>query len=242
MTLFYSISQYPGKTGSYYYNAFFKKLNIDAEYIPLGANPENFEQILNSVKDTAVGISISMPYKHTVLNYLNEKSLDVLVYSSCNTILRSADKLLGYNTDIAGVIAATAEIKYYKKILILGNGSIGRMFYKYLKSVGYSSVSLVSRNLDNYHKRHDSCDVLINCTSLGTVNRDSPVDKLHEDIELVIDVSIKPGLLYEQSVNKGVRYFSGLEFYKHQFKKQFLVYTGIDISLDDFDQMVPKDA
>lgn len=242
MKTFYSISEYPGKTGLFYYTEFFKKYNIAAKYIPLGCKIEDFEKTLLSIKNTASGISISMPYKHLVLNYLTEKSLDVTLYSSCNTILLESNCATGYNTDIAGVIASTLDIKYDKKILILGNGCIGRMFYKYLKSLGYNRIQLISRNLNNYEQRHNSCDVFINCTSYGTVNSDSPIDSLHSDTEFVIDLAVKKGKLYEQTLKKGIAYFSGQEFYKNQFKKQFLIYTGLDISLEEIDSVVLHNA
>lgn len=238
MKNFYSISQYPGNTGSYFYNNFFKKYDIHAAYEPLGSEPDRFESLLNDVKGNAFGISISMPYKHSVISYLDEKSLDVVTYNSCNTVVLSNGKLYGYNTDIQGVINSVSQIKYYERITILGNGVMGRMFYKYMKSLGYAKVRLISRNLGNYDKRHDPAEVLINCTSLGTVNRDSPIDHLNDNTRLVIDLSLKPGRLSEQCIERDVEYYSGLEFYKHQFKKQFLIYTAIDINLEDFDTMV----
>jgi shikimate dehydrogenase len=242
MNTFYSISQYPGKTGTFYYNSFFKKYNIDAEYKALGVEPNSFENTINLLKTQAKGISVSMPYKNKVINYLDEKSLDVAVYSSCNTIVVQNENLIGYNTDIAGIMSAVESIKYYDKTIIIGNGSIGSMFYRYMKSLGYSKVLFVSRNLGNFEKRHESCDVLINCTSLGTVNSHSPVDTLHDDTRLVIDLSIKPNLLSEQAKAKNIQYFSGIDFYKHQFQKQFMIYTGLSINMDEINLLNPNDA
>jgi shikimate dehydrogenase len=235
MKNYYSISEYPGTTGSYYYNTFFKKNSTNAIYTPVKAAVDTFKQTLKDLKNNgAAGISVSMPFKHLVLNYLDSKSLDVVTYNSCNTILNTDGFLTGYNTDIAGVMAAVANIKYYEKTLILGNGCIGRMFYKYMKSLGYNDVKLVSRNLNNWEDRHKSCDILINCTALGTVNSSSPVDCLSDSTRLIVDLSIKTGKLLDQSTEKSVEYISGLEFYKNQFIKQHLLYTGIQISDDDF--------
>lgn len=242
MNTFYSISQYPGTTGSFYYNYFFKKYNINAEYKALGIEPNSFESTINRLKTQAKGISVSMPYKTKVINYLDEKSLDVAVYALCNTILVQNEKFIGYNTDIAGVISAVESIRYYDKTIIIGNGSMGSMFYRYMKSLGYNKVLYTSRNLGNFERRHDSCDVLINCTSLGTVNSLSPVDRLHDDTRLVIDLSIKSSLLSEQAKAKNIQYFSGLDFYKQQFQKQFMIYTGFSINMDEINLLNPNDA
>jgi shikimate 5-dehydrogenase len=243
MKKYYSISEYPGTTGSYYYNTFFNKHNIDATYTPVKATVDTFEQTLTDLKNNgAAGISISMPFKHLVLNYLDSKSLDVVTYNSCNTILNTDGFLTGYNTDLAGVMAAVANIKYYEKTLILGNGCIGRMFYKYMKLLGYSDVKLVSRNLNNWENRHKVCDILINCTALGTVNNSSPLDRLDDNTRLIIDLSIKTGKLCEQSLEKSVEYMSGMEFYKNQFIKQHFIYTGIKVSEDDFNIAAQNNA
>ena len=243
MRNYYSISEYPGTTGSYYYNTFFKIHNIDATYSPVKATVDTFEQTLNELKSKgAAGISVSMPFKHLVLKYLDSKSLDVVTYQSCNTVLNTDGFLTGYNTDLVGVMTSVADIKYYEKTLILGNGCMGRMFYKYMKSLGYKGVKLLSRNLDNWEDRHKVCDVLINCTALGTVNNNSPVDRLDDDTRLVIDLSIKTGRLHEQSLEKSIEYLSGMEFYKNQFIKQFFIYTGIKVSEDDFNTVAQNNA
>jgi shikimate dehydrogenase len=243
MKQYYSISEYPKNTGSYYYNTFFKKYNIDATYTPVKATPDTFKEVLTTLKNNgAAGISISMPFKHLVLNYLDSKNLDVLTYSSCNTILNTNGSLLGYNTDLTGVMAAVSNIKYYEKTIILGNGCMGRMFYKYMKSLGYNNVRLVSRNLNNWEDRHKVCDIIINCTALGTINSSSPIDYLNDSTRLIIDLSIECGKLFDKATEKLVEYISGLEFYKNQFMKQYLIYTGTQISDDDFYSVTKKNV
>lgn len=233
---FISLSKYPGTTGKTFYNKFFKKYSLDYRYEPIGT--ENLKESIHLALDNNVsGISISMPFKKEVITYLNIIDQSVTQYNSCNTILVEGGKLIGYNTDIAGVISAVEKINLSDKIIILGNGSIGKMFFNYIKTLGYSNVLLVSRSLKNYNERHNACDVLINCTSFGTINNESPIDKLHTNTRLVIDISIKLGKLHELVREQDISYFSGLDFYKHQFIKQFSIYTGINIDLEEFNQI-----
>jgi len=240
MKTFYSISQYPGKTGFKFYNYFFNKYQMDARYVPVGCDPNNFTTTFNDLKSVASGISVSMPFKKEVLGYLDQASLEVENYNTCNTIDLQSKKVIGYNTDLHGVIASVSKIKYDDRIIILGNGSMGKMFYKYMKGIGYNYIKLISRSLNNYDQRHNPCDVFINCTSFGTVNTESPLTTLHANTRLVIDCSIKKCSLFEQVRKQSIQYFSGLDFYKHQFKKQFLIYTGIDITMHDIN-LVPVD-
>jgi shikimate 5-dehydrogenase len=75
--------------------------------------------------------------------------------------------------------------------------------------------------------------VLINCTSLGTVNTDSPLEHLNLNTRLVIDLAVKPNDLTKQSSN--IEYLSGTDFYKNQFFKQYSIYTGKSVDKDDYE-------
>lgn len=229
MKKFYSLSSHPGTTGQFFYNSFFKMQNLEAEYTPLAVANIDFHQTVDKLKnEKAAGFSISMPYKQKILDHLDYQSLDALAYNSCNTVVILNNKLYGYNTDLAGVIAAVSKITPRDKVIILGNGCLGNMFSKYMKILGYRNVKIVSRSLNNWNERHNDHHVLINCTSLGTVNNDSPVDYLSKKTRLVIDLAIKPGTLKE--ISKNINYFSGLDFYMHQFLKQYFIYTGRKIT------------
>lgn len=234
MKKLYSVSKYPGTQGQHFYNSFFKLTSYDATYTPLKVDEDQLEATITRLKEEkADGFSVSMPFKQTIINYLNHKSLDTVYYNSCNTVLIINNQLYGYNTDLQGVIEAASKIRYYDRTLILGNGCIGRMFYKYMKSLGYTHVKIVSRNLNNWEERHKPCEVLINCTSLGTVNTDSPLEHLSKNTRLVIDLAIKPNDLTIQSSH--IEYVSGTEFYKNQFMKQYSIYTGKSVDKDDYE-------
>lgn len=234
MKKFYSISKYPGTQGQHFYNSLFKLTSFDASYTPLKVDEHEFENTISCLKlDDACGFSVSMPYKQTILNYLNYKSLDTIYYNSCNTVVNINKELYGYNTDLHGVIQTVSKIKPSDKTLILGNGSMGKMFYKYMKSIGYTKLKLVSRSLNNWEDRHGAYDVLINCTSLGTVNTDSPLEHLNKQTKLVIDLAVKPNDLTKQSSN--IEYVSGTDFYKHQFFKQYSIYTGNSVNKDEYE-------
>ena len=136
MKKYYSLSKYPGNKGKHFYNSFFRLHKINAEYIPLGVSESDFEKTLITLKnENAVGISISMPYKNIILKYLDATDITVNEYNCCNTVLQLDGKLIGYNTDIAGVKAATTKITNNDRISILGDGSMGKMFEQYLKDI-----------------------------------------------------------------------------------------------------------
>lgn len=238
MKNFYSISSHPGKQGEYFYNSFFKLHGINACYTPIGCDVDNFDKTLYNLFSDAVGISVSMPFKQRVITHSKSKSLDVVIYNSCNTLVKSNDGFDSYNTDLEGVIYTVSKITPQDTVIILGNGNMGNMYLKYMRKLGYTDVKLYSKSLNNYDRRHDSCTVLINCTANGTVNTDSPIDILHKNTRLVIDLSINPNKLTEQS--KHIDYVSGQTFYKYQFIKQYAIYTGRMITAEEYENIAAK--
>lgn len=233
MKRFYSISQYPGTFGKYYYSKFFEYLNIDAVYNPLGV--DNIYPLISEIFESkADGISISMPFKKQVISYIKKLNTCVEEYNSCNTISLEQDGYKGYNTDLAGC-------EYFVSFLnnntsILGNGCIGNMIAK-LADKNNLNFNIYSRSLDNWNDRYNNCETLVNCTSFGTSTEKSPVDYLPSNCKMVLDVSLKDNNLKKLCAENNVQYVSGLEFYKKQFEKQFQIYNNIIPDLDYFDYL-----
>lgn len=227
---FGSISVSPGKTGKYYYTKFFQHYNIDADYKPFKAN--DMHEVLNYLSDKQYsGFNISMPFKQQVLKHLNVRSQEVDFYNSCNTIKIVNDELKGFNTDIKGVLKIVSGIPKTEYVIVLGNGAMGKIFVKVLEEYGIN-YSVISPSLNNWETRHKKCDVLINCTSLGTLLNISPVQSVNVT-RIVFDLAIKDNKLKEMC--KSVSYISGLSFYKEVFLEQFFIQTDIRPDPDYFD-------
>jgi shikimate dehydrogenase len=229
---FGSISVSPGKTGKYYYSEFFKHHNILAEYNPFKAS--NINEALGYLSNKQYsGFNISMPFKQQVIEYLNVSSLDVDLYNSCNTIKISNGELTGFNTDINSVLKIISSVVETDYVIVLGNGAMGKTFVKVLKEYGINH-SVISPSLNNWGKRHEKCDILINCTSLGTSVNVSPVESVSAT-RIVFDLAINGYKLREKC--KSVTYVSGLSFYKEVFLEQFFLHTGVQPNPDYFDYL-----
>jgi shikimate 5-dehydrogenase len=238
MKKFISLSQYPGKTGEYFYTKFFEHYNIDATYEPRACDDLEIG-IRQALQDEVNGISISMPYKQRVIKYANHKHAYVELYNSCNTIKIDKSKTYAFNADIAGVEYICKQIKQNDKIAVLGAGAIGSMFIKYLEEEHYGNLTVCARSLGTWHERFKPADVIINCTALGTSTKDSPylLGQIPPNARLVIDLAIKDNEFKEQCMSYGIKYISGREFYREQFLKQFEIYTGIKPSREVYDEI-----
>jgi shikimate dehydrogenase len=236
MNRYVSLSQYPGTQGQYFYTNFFKLYHIDADYTPLCATPETLVSQVQCARDQGVsGISVSMPFKKSIIALLDNATDEVTEYQSCNTVVIQNGKLYGHNADLNAVQDICGRIKY-PTISILGNGSIGTMFVQFLSKQNRFEVNVYSPSLGNWGSRHTESDVIINCTALGTIDSTSPLDWLGS-AKMIIDLAVKPGQLYKQAESMGIDYISGQYFYKNQFMKQFWLYTGISPNPDDYDKI-----
>jgi shikimate dehydrogenase len=238
MKKFISLSQYPGKTGLYFYTEFFKHYDIDAIYEPLACNDVE-QSIKQAIEDGVSGISVSMPFKRAVIPLLDKKHPYVDLYNSCNTIKIDKGITHGYNADLAGIESVCKEIRQGDKITILGAGAIGSMFVKYLEETHYENLNVCTKSAGTWNNRYGYSDVVINCTALGTSVYDSPykIGQIPPKARVVIDLAIKDNELQEQCKIARVKYVSGREFYRSQFLKQFEIYTGIKPSIDVYKEI-----
>ena len=235
MKKYVSFSRYPGKVGEYFYSKFFEHYGISAVYEPQGT--DNLQKSLEkAVMDDVAGISVSMPFKQTVLNLLDKKTSYCELYNSCNTINIENNLLVGYNADYYGMQHVCKDIPKNSTITILGNGAMASMFTSYLEYDFYAGLRICARSSNTWEDRHLPTDVIINCTALGTSTHESPYEHLPAGTKLVIDLAIKDNDLQLQCQNANVKYKSGKEFYKEQFLNQFKIYTGIVPDSDLFNQ------
>jgi shikimate dehydrogenase len=233
---FISLASSPGKTGQYFYTSFFNYYNIDATYTPYKTS--NLKQSVSDAIDDGIdGISITMPFKTSVISLLDNIDESVDLYQSCNTIKIVNRKLYGYNCDIEGVKHVSKQIRLDDRISVLGGGAIGSIFAKYLKLY---NCQVFSRRA-NWVGRIAETDVLINCTPCGTTAQDNLFESLPLGTRLVIDMSMTTkNYLAEQCRISNIQYVSGREFYKQQFLKQFEIYTGIIPQPDVYDRFSEK--
>ena len=236
MKKFISLSKYPGKTGEYFYNNFFEYYGIDAVYEPRGTD-NLYRSIEQAIMDNVAGISISMPYKTEVIQYLDKVTGQCEIYNSCNTVAVKKGQFIGHNADIAGVEYTCKFINKGDKITILGSGAMATMYCTYLEPDHYANLNVCARSLNTWQNKDLPADVVINATGLGTSTSESPYETFPNGIRLVIDLAMKSNQLEQQCKSAGIKYISGREFYKEQFLKQFEIYTGIKPDRHVFDEI-----
>lgn len=122
-------------------------------------------------------INVTIPYKETVIPYLDFISDVAGRIGAVNTIVNKDGNLYGYNTDYYGMTALIQKIGINlkdKKVLVLGTGGTSKTAQVVAKDLGASDVLVVSRTkkencitYDEATDEHINADVIINTTPSG---------------------------------------------------------------------------
>ena len=169
------------------------------------------------------GINVTIPYKQTVIPYLDELDDKAAAIGAVNTIVNREGKLYGYNTDYDGMVALIRHAGLSlegKTVLILGTGGTSKTAMAVAKDLGAASVQRVSRTAKEGAISYEEAQrlpvqILINTTPSGMYpNLDGqPMDLSRFGwLEGVLDAVYNPlrTRLVLQARDNGARAQSGL--------------------------------
>ena len=155
-------------------------------------------------KDFAA-INVTIPYKQTVIPYLDSISPIAQRIGAVNTIVNKDGKLYGYNTDYYGMKALVERVGIDlngRKVLILGTGGTSKTAQVLAADLGATEVLTVSRKKTEAYITYDEavsdhCDaqVIINTTPSGMYPNceDRPIDiSCFPRLEGLIDAVYNP--------------------------------------------------
>lgn len=156
-------------------------------------------------KKAFAAINVTIPYKQTVIPYLDVISPIARRIGAVNTIVNRSGKLFGYNTDYYGMksLLEKAGIDLQgRKVLILGTGGTSKTARVLAADLGAAKILTVSRNPSEDHITyeeaagyHSDAQVIINTTPSGMYPNceDKPIDiQSFPRLEGVIDAVYNP--------------------------------------------------
>lgn len=187
------------------------------------------------------GINVTIPYKKSVIPFLDALSPVARKLGAVNTIVRRSDgSLYGHNTDFFGfqtMVAASGLTVSGKKALVLGSGGASNTAVAVLKEMG-AQVTVISRSGDNNYQNigiHADAALIINTTPVGMYpdTGKSPVDlSLFPKLDGVLDVIYNPArtqLLLDAEA-RGLVAMNGLLMLVAQAKEAAEYFTGTTIA------------
>ena len=192
-----------GKKLSHSFSKEIHALLADYEYELIELSEEEIQPFFQARDFEAINVTI--PYKQTVIPYLDSVSDIALRIGAVNTVVQRDGKLYGYNTDYYGMKALIERVGLQlagKKVLILGTGGTSKTARVLAADLGASSVLTVSRQRSETYidyedavTRHSDAQIMINTTPVGMYpDCDSkPIDVAAFDrLEGLIDAVYNP--------------------------------------------------
>ena len=193
------------------HNYWIKKNKINAIYEKQKLENSDLEKLLFQVKEKKIyGINVTVPFKNSIITFLDELTLEAKATKSVNTIYLENNRIIGHNTDIGGfetsIYRSNVDLAN-KKILILGAGGVVPSIIYALTKMKVSEITLSNRtkekaeNLKKHFKNIKiikwgeiiNFDMIINATTLGLKEKDK--------INLNFPSSCKNKLFYDVIYN-----------------------------------------
>ena len=122
-------------------------------------------------------INVTIPYKETVIPYLDNIDEAAAAIGAVNTIRREGDRLLGFNTDFAGLgdlVRRTGVDLSGLSVLILGSGGTSKTAQAVCTALGAREITVVSRRAENgavsyedAYARYSHVEFILNATPVG---------------------------------------------------------------------------
>ena len=232
------------------HNYWIKQNNVDAIYEKKKLNENELDNLIIDIKERNIsGVNVTVPFKNSIIPFLDELSDESNKTQSVNTIYLKDKKVIGHNTDIEGFENSIKKIKFdykNKKIFILGAGGV-------VPSIVYASMKMKSSEIFITNRTSEKADkvknifnnvklvnwgdvpdfdVIINATSLG-LNQE---DKINLDLtqigknKLFYDVIYNPAETNFLNIGKklGNKCENGKLMFVYQAFSAFKLWHGVE--------------
>jgi len=257
-TKIYGIAGYPLKAtiSPWFFNTIFGLENSDAVYVPFPTNSiGDFFEIANALD--VQGLSITVPYKESVIPKLAKSSDSVQSIGACNTIYRCDEGWFGENTDKGGFSDSLLQFLdrknlKHQKVTIIGAGGAARAVAAEIARLGGKGLilnrtvlkarqlasqynfrwgGLDNRGLEMMSKHSD---IIIQTSSVGMEGYDE-ADPLEfysfSGKESVMDLIYTPPLtpFLKRAAAAGCRILNGYDMVIRQACMQYACFFGREI-------------
>ena len=237
------------------HNYWIKNNGIDAVYEKKILDKSELGDLILKVKEKELhGINVTVPFKKTIIPYLDQLSLESKKTQSVNTIYIKNNKIIGHNTDIDGFKRSIENFKLnlvHKKVLILGAGGVVPSIIFALYKMKVTEITICNRtkhkaeSLKTLFKnlkivewgKVPEFDIIINATSIGLKKEDDiKLDfSLISGNKLFYDVIYNPNETNFLKIGKelGNKTLNGKLMFIYQALSAFNIWHGLKPNVDE---------
>jgi 3-dehydroquinate dehydratase / shikimate dehydrogenase len=210
------------------HNRAFEAMDLDFAYVKLPS--PDLEDFLKNARSIGIhGFSVTIPHKTTVIPFLDDMTPEARRVGAVNTVSTLGGKWVGDNTDVHGVKAALASVRFDhvgKSVVILGAGGAAKAAVAALE--GAREVKVLSRKEVPQASRLQ-CDLLINATPVGMFPFvDAAPLRGRIPADVVLDMVYNPPItsLLRSARDQGKTAIQGTTMFLAQAARQFEIWTG----------------
>lgn len=169
-------------------------LNQEFHYVLHPLTEDKLNTLVESIRGgTIFGANITIPYKIKIMEHIDAVSDEGLAVGSVNTLYKDGSKVVGFNTDVTGVIKTLGEHELDlqgSNATILGAGGSAKAVAYALAEVGIDKLEILNRTLEKAEqlasvisnqrslkvrtgvlslneKSLTDTDIIVNCTPIG---------------------------------------------------------------------------
>ncbi|MCP8307339.1 MAG: shikimate dehydrogenase [archaeon] len=179
------------------HNEAFRAKDLDYVYLAFDVSESHLKEAVEGLRALRVrGFNVTMPHKVAIMNLLDDIDKGSSLVGAVNTVVNDGGKLIGYNTDVDGIISVLEEKVHSLKglkALLIGAGGVARACIVALVSKGCKEIIIMNRTLnkaksmveelskklkmicnveeitiESLRRAISSVDLLINATPIGT--------------------------------------------------------------------------
>jgi shikimate dehydrogenase len=196
------------------------------------------------------GLSVTMPHKRAVIQYLDDVDPLARGLDAVNTVVCSADgRRLGFNTDVAGFVAGLREagVAELDAVTVLGGGATAASALAAVADLGASRATCVVRDPGRAERLHGvgtSSGLVVRVVGWGTLGDLAPADLVVSTIPaaaqdslsvhfralapVLFDVGYQPTptTFMAAADREGARVVGGFTLLLHQAARQVELMTG----------------
>jgi shikimate dehydrogenase len=245
------------------HSAVLKRVGIHGTYVPFCIKPEDLQHAVYGLKALNIaGANVTVPYKEQIIPYLDFLSEEAESLGAVNTIVPKDGALVGYNTDANGFVDALSSADFSaigKSALLVGTGGAARAVAYALAHQGVKSTRVAGRDAKRTEKiagdfgmepialtslpgGTTNVDLLVNATSVSSLADSREMADLVAAMRL-IDCELVCDLNYGRVDNvwraladrSGSGFMDGLPMLAHQARRSFMLWTGIDVPVGEFE-------
>ncbi len=207
------------------HNFWIEKYSLNASYNKLEVNKTDISDLIQEVREGKIqGFNVTVPYKKTMMDFVDEVEEQALRSRAINTVYRVKDKIIGANTDGIGFISSLKKdlsfnVNSNTNVMCIGAGGAAYGIVSSLIDLNPNIIGIINRTkssgikLIKHFKKftqskqifevnnlgvkvNNNINLLVNCTSCGMNGKNPLAIELTsmDKKSLVYDIVYEPAL------------------------------------------------